>query len=97
MQVAWMPDVSSDRQRSPFVINWRFPKQVHALTWFRHRFPKDTIPTQADRAGKLVEYTVIIDAAVARLATLNGLSEAADRLIENARIGRQRFAPDSRR
>jgi integrase len=94
MQVARMPDVSWDRQRGRFVINWRFPKQVHALTgpWFRHRFPRNTIPTQADRAEKLVEYTAIIDAAVARLATPDGLIEAADRLIENTRIGRQRFA-----
>jgi integrase len=94
MQVARMPDVSWDRQRGRFVINWRFPKQVHALTgpWFRHRFPKDTIPTQADRAEKLVEYTAIIDAALARLATPDGMLEAADRLGDAIHAGRQRLA-----
>ena len=93
MQVARMPDVSWDRQRSRFVINWRFPKQVHALTgpWFRHRFARNTIPTQADRAEKLIEFTAIIDAAIARLATPDGMLDAADKLGNTIHAGRQRL------
>jgi Ion channel len=46
-------------------------------------------PTQADRAEKLVEYNAIIDAAVARLATPDGMLEAADRLHNTIQAGRQ--------
>ena len=77
-----MPDISWDRQKDRFVINWRYPKPVHPLTgpWFRHRFPRNTIPTQAVRAEKLVEFNAIIDAARQHLAAPEGLHDAVRRI-----------------
>jgi len=81
-----MPEVSWDRQKERYVINWRFPKPLHGLTgeWFRHRFPKDTTPTQArdGQAEKWIEYTGIIEAARQHFSTPEGVHDALRRIRE---------------
>jgi integrase len=76
-----MPDVSWDRQKQRFVINWRYPVDVQRVTgpWFRHRFPKNTSPTDAAKAkiDKLAEFNAIVEVARRRFDTPEGLLAAA--------------------
>ena len=84
--MAKTPKASWDKTSNRFLINWRFPKAVSALTgpFFRDRFPRSLSPKQAAarEAERLSEFFSIIDAAAQRIGTLDGRIEAIRNTME---------------
>ena len=82
--LARMNRIAWDRQRGRYVLNWRLPKDLHAVLspevcerisrdgkWFRDRFPKSFTPAQAAKleAERLVEFNSLVDGARDALAS----------------------------
>lgn len=94
---ARMNRIAWDRQRQRYVINWRLPKELHAVLspevcdrisrdgkWFRDRFPKSLTATQAAKleAERLVEFNALVDGARRALASPERRAEVLTRLTD---------------
>lgn len=74
--MARTPHASWDSTSNRFIINWRFPKAVQALTgtFFRDRFPRSLSPAQAAQreTDRRSEFYQIIATAQEQLGTTGG-------------------------